>query len=216
MRRGLMVVALLAAASPAAAQDYEWAAGYNAGGVWFSAMNEGAGTGSELALDPGWIMGLQFERWLGSGRLGVRVNGALTERPLPLQGSTPDIGVWMADVDLLLRLLSPEPERTFNVFLSAGGGGVRYKLGSGDFLNLNEANASYPGNDKARWAATGGLGADFLTSWRWDEQPIGVRFEVVDHVTFKSPFTPISGGDFSAIHNVRFVIGLFSGFGVLR
>jgi hypothetical protein len=212
----LLAIAVVGASSPVAAQDYEWAAGYNVGGVWFSALNDGGGGGTELGLDAGWIVGLQFERWLGSGRLGMRVNGAITERPLTLPGQNRDIGVWVADADFMLRLMPADPERTFNMFVSAGGGMVRYKLGRGDFINIGDANASYPGDDDPEWAIAAGLGMDFLTSWRWDEQPIGIRFEVVDHYALESPFTPISGGDFSPIHNVRFVIGLFSGFGVLR
>jgi hypothetical protein len=214
-RGAMTALALAAAAAPAAAQDYGWAAGYNAGGVWFSPLNEG-GSGSELKLDAGWIMGLQVERWLGSGRVGLRVNGALTERPLPLAGRSPDIGIWMADAGVLLRLMPATPERAFNMFLSASGGAVRYKLGNGNFVNLDAADASYPGDDDPRWAVAAGLGADFITAWQWDNQPIGLRFEVVDHVAVKSPFNQISGGDFSPIHNVRFVIGVFSGFGVLR
>jgi hypothetical protein len=195
---------------------YSWAAGYNVGGVYFTPLNEGAGGALTLEFDPGWIVGLQFEHWFGSGRVGARANGAITERPLSLDGRDPNIGIWIADADVMLRFLPADSNRTFNMFLSAGVGGTRYKLGDGEFLNLETANASYPGDDDVRFAVSGGLGLDYITSWRWDGQPVGIRFEVVDNVVLESPFNPISGGDFSPIHNVRFVIGAFSGFGTLR
>lgn len=221
-RRGLAAIATAAAlaavaAAPARAQDYEWAAGYNAGGVMFTPLNSNSGSTADIELATGWILGLQFERWLGSGRLGLRVNGALTERELTIPGtSSPDIGVWMADADFLLRLLPATPGRTFNMYLIAGGGVVRYKLGDGDFVNYGAANASYRGNDPPRWAAVGGVGFDIITGWSWDREPIGIRIEAADHVALSSPFDPIDGGDFSPIHNVRFTIGAFTGFGLLR
>lgn len=211
-----LLIGALGASAPAAAQDYGWAAGYNAGGVLFTPLNENGG-GFEIKPATGWIVGLQFERWLGSGRIGLRVNGAITERPLELPaGVDPDIAIWMADADVLLRLLSADPGRSFNMFLSLGGGAVRYKLGDGDFLNFEGANASYPGNDRPRWSVNGGLGFDILTGWRWDDGPVGIRVEAVDHVALDSPFSPIAGDDFSPIHNLRVVIGAFTGFGVLR
>jgi len=201
----------------ARAQDYKYAAGWNAGGSYFTAMNAGAGSGSDITLDPGWIAGVQFESWTGSGRFGLRLNGALTERPLSLPGGDRSIGVWFADMDGLVRLLPAEPDRSFNLFVSVGAGLVQYRLGSGEQLAFVPANAAYDGDNSVRFAASGGLGADFITGWSWDAQPVGIRIEVVDHVAFSSPFSPLAqSGDFSPIHNARFVIGVFSGFGLLR
>ncbi len=216
-----LTIATLSPGKPAHAQDYTWAAAYNAGGVYFTKLNQNAGAVSGQApfnveLDPGWVIGLQFEHWFAGGRLGARVNGALTQRPLSLPGRSLDVDVWMLDADLLLRLLPAEPWRTFNPFLSLGLGGVRYKLGEGDFINFGAADATYPGKDDPRAAATGGIGFDFITAWRWDENAVGIRVEAVDHVTLDSPFRRQDGTDFGPIHNVRFVIGLFSGFGVLH
>jgi len=213
--------ALAFGAGSLAAQDYRTGVGYNAGGIWFSDLNSGA-TGeagiapAAIALDPGWIIGLQAEHWIGSGRIGGRLNGALTQRPLDLPGRDRDISVWMLDADLLLRLLPAEPDRVFNMFLSLGAGAVRYKLGSGDPVHFAAGDASHDGDDGPQLAAAGGVGFDFLTAWTWDRQPIGVRFEVVDHVSLESPLDPISGSDFSPVHNVRLVIGLFTGVGSLR
>jgi hypothetical protein len=218
---GLAVALTAAAAVPAWGQAYRFGAAWNAGGAWFSPLNGGAAgaagaVAQDLTFDPGWIAGLQFEQWFGSGRIGWRVNGAISERPLVSPGGKRDIGLWLADADVLLRLLPAAPERTVNVFLSAGAGFVDYKLGSGGAVVWESAGASYDGNEKARFAAAGGLGIDVLTGLRWDGEPIGIRFEVVDHVVLKSPFASLSGSDFDPIHNVRFVIGAFTGFGMLR
>jgi hypothetical protein len=213
----LALVGALSAATPAAAQDYRFGAGWNVGGAWFSPLNTGAsGQADDLKLDPGWIVGLQFEEWLGSGRLGLRANGALSERPLTTPDDKRDIGFWLLDADVMVRFLPADADRRVNLFLSAGAGLARYALGRGGSVVWQSAEASYDGNPKIKFAAAGGLGIDVLTSLRWDDEPIGIRFEVVDHVVLKSPFAPLSGGDFDPIHNVRFVIGAFTGFGLLR
>jgi hypothetical protein len=209
---------LLLAASPAAAQDYRYAASWNVGGAWFSPLNAGgAGAASavtDIQLDPGWIAGVQFEEWFGSGRAGFRVNGALSQRPLKLPGESRDIGLWLADADLMLRLLPATPERYVNAFISGGAGVVKYGLGSGRFLAYEDADAVYGGGKSARLAVAGGFGIDVVTSLRWDDDPVGFRIEIVDHMVVKSPFTSISGGDFDPVHNVRLVIGVFTGWGL--
>lgn len=217
----LSIAAMIGGAGQVSAQNYANGIGYNAGGVWFSEFNAGsAQVGSEapvdIGLDPGWIVGLQYDRWIGDGRFGARLNGALTSRPIDLPGPSRDIAVWMLDGDLLVRLLPPDVDRLFNMFISLGAGVVRYKLGNGELLALPAANAAHDGNDGAQFAANAGLGFDFLTAWDWDGSPVGIRFEVVDHVAIKSPFDPIAGDDFSPVHNVRFVIGAYTGFGLLR
>ena len=72
---GCLAVALLCLAansSPARAQAFANAAGFNAGGIWFSDFNAGSsGSPARIGLDPGWIVGLQFEHWFGSGILNV-------------------------------------------------------------------------------------------------------------------------------------------------
>lgn len=213
----LGTAAAFAVASPAAAQDYRFGAGWYVGGSWISPLNGGAtGQAEDIKFDIGWLAGVQFEGWIDTGRLGVRLNGALSERPLSTPDGKRDIGMWLLDADLLLRFLPAVPGRKVNVFLSAGAGLARYSLGRGNAVVWESADASYDGNPKARLAFTGGLGVDALTALTWDDEPIGVRFEVVDHLLLDSPFASISGGDFDPIHNVRFVISLFTGFGVRR
>ena len=60
----------LAAALPAGAagQDHRNAAGFNAGGVYFTQLNPSPaaidGTGArDIKMDPSWSIGLQFEQW---------------------------------------------------------------------------------------------------------------------------------------------------------
>lgn len=214
-----LTAALIAAPAPAAAQqDYAWAAGFYGGGMWFSALNDGGGPGTALELDPGWVAGVQGEHWFSAlgGHVGMRVNGEFTQRPLPLAEETRDIGIWMLDAELMLRLLPPTRSTRFNVFLSAGGGWVGYRLGDGPPRRFVDANAEYAGEQSPQWAAVGGLGFDIITGSWWDQQPVGVRVEALDHMVFESPFEPIDGDSFSPIHHVRLAIGLFSGFGVLR
>lgn len=212
-----LTLALAFMAAPTAAQDYRFAAGWNAGGAWFSSFNAGAGGGADdLSFDPGWIAGLQFEQYFGGGRIGLRANGALSERPLEVPGDKRDIGLWMVDADILLRLLPATSDRTVNAFLSAGAGLVKYNLGGPGIVLWESAGASFDGDDGAQFAVTGGFGIDIVTSLRWDGAPIGIRIEAVDHFLLDSPFAPLDGGDFDPVHNVRFVIGAFTGFGVLQ
>jgi hypothetical protein len=213
---------MMAGPGDASAQDYRNAASWNAGGIFFSSMNPDAGlfegqSAHELKLDPGWLVGVQFEHWFGSGRVGARVNGALTQRPLDLPGVNRSIGVWMADADLMLRLLPARAGHTIVPYLGVGGGLVRYKLGRGEFLNFATANALYDGDDDPRLAGNAFVGFDILTGLRWDgDSPVGFRIEVADHVTLDSPFEEAGGDRFPSIHNVRIVLGVFSGFGLLR
>jgi hypothetical protein len=134
--------------------------------------------------------------------------------------STPDgkrdVGLWFLDADFMVRFLPADPDRLVNVFVSGGAGLARYSLGRGPALVWESADASYDGDPTVHLAAAGGLGLDALTPLTWDDEPIGVRFEVVDHLVFSSPFDPVSGGSFDPIHNIRFMIGVFTGFGLRR
>lgn len=223
--RHAAAVSLAALVLPAAAagQDHRYAAGYNAGGIYFTQLNPSpgqvdGGSARDLTMDPGWVIGLQFEKWFGGGRLGARVNGAITERGLEVPGRSPrDVGFWLADASVLLRILAPEAGRRVAPFLSAGVGAVQYRLGDGDVLNYVAAASVYDGNDAARFAVNGGLGFDIMTSLSWDGEPIGIRIEGTDHVALESPFRELATGDrYGLVHNVRVTLGVFTGFGVLR
>ena len=206
-----------------AGQDHRNAAGFNAGGVYFTQLNPSPGSidggaARDLTLDPSWVIGLQFEQWYGSGRIGARLNGALTQSGLEVPGRSPrDIGFWLADAAVLLRLLPAESGRGVAPFVSAGAGLVKYKLGDGDVLQYTPSAAVFDGDDRPRFAVTGGLGFDIRTGMNWDGEPIYVRLEGTDHVALNSPLRELAGGDrYGLVHNVRVTLGVFTGFGVLR
>jgi hypothetical protein len=218
-----VTLAALLVPAAVAAQDYRYSAGYNAGAVYFTNLNPSAPTiegqaARDITLETTWVMGLQFEQWFGSGRLGARIEGAVTESNLEVPGRTPrDVGVWLADVSLLLRVLSADPENTVAPYIRGGVGLVGYGLGDGDVLNYLPAGAVYDGNDAARFSPIAGIGFDIMTGWRWDDEPIGFRIEATDHMALESPFRDFGTGErFGMIHNVRVTLGIFTGFGVLR
>lgn len=214
---------LLCAATPALAQDHRHAAGFNAGGIYFTPFNPSptgleGGSAADLALDPSWTVGLQAERWWGSGRVGGRINGALGQSPFSAPDRpTRDIGYWLADAALLLRFLPAEPGRSVAPFISAGAGVVKYRLGSGEPVQFPGAGAVFHGDDRVLFAVTGGLGFDIRTPLSWDGEPIFVRLEGTDHVALESPFRePDTGDRYGVVHNARVTLGLFTGFGLLR
>ncbi len=210
-RLGLVVMA-----APAAAQDYSSTVDYYGGAIFFGKWN-GSGSGT-FAMQPsaGWVVGLQAEKWLGSGQLGLRFNTAYTKRPLSLpEGRDRNLAIGLGDVGLVLHLLPVSSGPTVAPYLSVGGGFVYYGLGAGEPILFPTANAKYEGGGHLEPAAAGAFGIDIPTGLRWDEDVVGVRLEVGDHVT-RSPLKPITGSDFSPVHNVRVLLGIFAGVGSLR
>jgi hypothetical protein len=222
--RPLAAAALAALLVPglAAGQDHRFGAGFNTGGIYFTQLNPSPGSingaaGRDLTMDPSWVVGLQFERWYGSGRLGARLNGAFTQSGMEVPGRSPrDIGYWLADASLLLRFLAAEPDRGVAPFLSAGVGVVKYKLGDGDVLQYTPSASVFDGDDSPRLAVAGGIGFDIRTGWNWDDEPVWVRLEGTDHIALKSPLRELATGDrYGLIHSFRVTLGVFTGFGVL-
>jgi hypothetical protein len=199
-----VVAALLCllAAAPARAQDHDGSIGYGGGGIWFGDFDD-RGT---LALDPGWLVDAHAERWYLS-RLGVRVHGAFTQRPLQTPQDTREIRTWLLDAGVVLRLLPARPGRAVAPFLSLGGGVVSYELGRGTRLAIEE-DLVYPGDTNRQLAGVAGLGIDFLPRWSLLDTRLGVRLEVADHVVLKSPFESAAGESFGPIHNLRLTLSL--------
>jgi hypothetical protein len=200
--------ALLAmAAAPVLAQDHSTAAGYGGGFVNFGALNPDAGA-EELLMDAGWIMTAFGETWhVAGGRMGARLNGAWTQRPLDLGGDDiRDINTWMLDASLLLRLLPPRPGGGVAPFLRAGGGLIHYGLGTGPPQFYTEQGVVYSGDDQMQWTAVFGGGIDIVPGGlRIGGTPLGLRVEVADHVVFRSPFRGIDDdARLGPIHNLRF------------
>ncbi len=208
---------LLAAALPAGAQTYSSSASYNAGAIFFGKWNKASSAGT-IALSPaaGWVVGLQAEKWLGSGQLGLRFEGAYTHRPLELpEGRDRNLAIGLGDAGLVLRLLPVAATPTVTPYLSAAAGFIYYGLGAGSELLFPTANARYEGGNHLEPAAVGAFGFDIPTSLRWDGDPVGIRLEGSD-VVARSPLRPISGASFGPVHNFRVVLGVYAGVGSLR
>jgi hypothetical protein len=208
-RSFLITFILAAVATHAVAQDHTTAAGYGIGFIRPGALNPGA-PGGELALDAGWVATAFGEAWnAAGGRMGARVNGAFTQRPLQVGEDARDINTWMLDASIIARLLPPLPDNVINPFLSAGGGLVSYGLGSGGPLFFPDAGVTYPGDDQVQWALVGGAGLDITPAgFRLGANPLGIRLEVADHVVLRSPFRGEDGERLGPIHNFRAGISL--------
>jgi len=193
---------LLAAATPAGAQDYAGSIGYGGGGIWFGDLDEG-GT---LALEAGWLADGHIECWYG-GHLALRAHAAFTQRPLRLPESSRTINTWLVDGGLLLHLLPAREGRSFAPFVSVGAGVVNYGLGRGRELALGE-ELVYPGDEDRQLAGTAGVGVDLLPAWTWFNTHIGLRLEAADHLVLHSPFRSAAGEEFGPVHNVRLTLSL--------
>jgi opacity protein-like surface antigen len=109
-------------AAPADAQDfpdYKFDLGINGGFAWYSDMLDDAHLGNDaedVKLESGWIVGLNGTYWF-TPRVGLRANGAFSERPLVL-GSydeisgndntdlVNDVNLWSVSGDLMYRPLA--------------------------------------------------------------------------------------------------------------
>jgi hypothetical protein len=210
LRRALLLASLLLpAASAALAQDHDTAAGYGAGFLSPGRLNPGAG-GTDLALDAGWVLTAFGETWhAAGGRVGARLNGAFTQRPLQVAGESRDISTWMADASLLLRLLPPREGRVVAPFVSGGAGIIHYGLGRGVPSPFPDEGVLYPGDAERQVTLVGGAGLDVVPGgFRAFGTPLGVRLEVADHVALRSPFRTLDGGRLGPIHNLRFGVSL--------
>lgn len=202
------VAALLVLGTAGAeAQQFSGAVGYGAGGAWFSPFNRGS-DGSTLDLGPGWVLSAHVDQWLGAGRLGGRLSGTFSQRPLDGAPEPRDINVWAASAAAMLRPLPPRPERRLAPFLAVGAGVVSYGLGEGVPVVVPEAGTVYPGGGERQVAAVLGAGIDLFPALAWHEVPLGIRVELADHVTRESPFTRIGGGAYGAVHNVTLTVGI--------
>jgi hypothetical protein len=205
----LILAALAAAPVPALAQRYDHAAGYGAGAISFGAFNADAG-GNELALAAGWVAHLFGEGYTGEGNLGWRISGGFTKRPLTYADESRNVSTYIADAGLIFRPSALQRESSVSPFVTVGIGVISYALGqSGRPVLVEEANVFYPGNDQRQWMATAGAGIDVLPAgFRFGDVPLGLRFDVADHVTLRSPFETFDGNRPGPIHNIRFGVSL--------
>jgi hypothetical protein len=215
------LVALVAVSiSPAWAQDYQSSVGWNAGAIMTTSLNDGAadaGAAVDLKPDLTWALGVHWDRWLGNGQVGLRVQGGMARHVLPWSQGDRTIQVFMADVDLLLRAVSPSPYRTVLPFIGGGVGLIHWGLGDGPVTTFNPAGASYLGDERPQLMAVAGVGIDLITPWQWGEGPLVIRLEGRNHLQFASPFDPANPEqeDFGMIHNAVVSLGLHTGMGAL-
>lgn len=217
--RAAAVAALLVplVVAHAQAQNYRTAWGLYGGGFGTTALNSG-GSPENIFLKPGWIAGTQFEGWLGQGRFGLRLNGAFTDRPFRHADSEAygNVNTYLVDLNGLIRLARPEPDRVWAPFLNLGVGVVHYNPG-GDHtgVQMPQGGAYWLNDPETVVAGVVGLGTDIFPGARVGT-PVGLRIEAADHIAFQSPLHEIGTEDrFGAVHNIRVTAGLHFLFGEL-
>ncbi|MGD8362379.1 MAG: hypothetical protein PVJ04_13215 [Gemmatimonadota bacterium] len=212
-------LALALFASPAAGQGYKYSVGWSGGAFLTTSLNNGAAAqeGGDLKPDMSWAGAMFFDHWLGSGRVGGRLHGALGQQTIPWIQGDRDIQVYEIDVTLMLRFAPATLDRTVSPFLSLGGGVIHWGMGDGPVTSYLPAAASYDGTQNFDLIAVGGLGFDIITPWSWGDGPLIVRLEGRDHVQFNSPFDPLDAdaSKFGIIHNIYASLGVHTGIGVL-
>src|SRR5688572_17838224 len=195
--KGLTLAAVIAGASaaPAAAQQKAWGFGFH--GSWLSSgeLAEAEPSDTDLKLKDGWTVGGGAEWWLGSRRVGLRLDGAFTQRPWLLEfGEDSDfpqderdeatqelnqfgeVDTWFADASLMLRLLPATVDRRFAPFISGGIGLIHWDHeGETAALDLPEANVRIYGEDQTEMALAVGLGADIFFT-----ESVALRLEAKD------------------------------------
>jgi len=225
MRRYLITALSLlglvaAAATPVMAQSYKSSVGWNAGVLYSTSLNDGATGGEGLVdLKPEltWMAGAHYDRWMGGGQLGYRLQLGFAKQEIEWIQGRRGIYVYRGDFGVMLRPAAPTPERTLLPFVTGGVGFVRWAMGNGAPTTFNSAGASYSGDERFQLTAIAGVGFDFITPWHWGEGPVIVRLEGRNHFQFSSPFDPVNpeDPDFGLINNISVVLGLHTGLGLL-
>ena len=189
---GLALGAFLAfSGTPVKAQDYQWSAGWSAGVLKTTSLNDGASGGVDLAPGATWSIGLHVDRWVGSGRLGVRFQTSVSDQDVDWTQGTRSISMYGADVGVMLRPMAPSPDRAVSLFFSAGVGLVRWGLGDGPTTSFTSASASYLGDEGFQLMGVGGLGFDIKTPWTWDNAPLMVRLEATNTIAGSDSIAPL-------------------------
>ena len=186
----LLAVIAVAPVSPAPAQSYTSGLGLTLGGSVHSNLTPGLT--SETRFQSGWIVGLQYERWIGTGRTGVRLNTLFTQRLLDTSPGG-DYNVVMADVGLMVRMLPPRPSRVVTPFAYVGLGATHY----GSVAGTGPIAGGVYGEHVVRPHLLASIGADVASSG-----PVGIRLELGDQVVLPSiGYSPAFDG-FPNVHNL--------------
>lgn len=204
-------------ATPAHAQTYRGAAGWSVGALYSTSLNDGSSGSVDLEPEIAPMVSFHVDHWWGSGRTGVRLQLGASQPELDWIQGARDIAVYTADVNLMVRLLTPSPENRVIPHLAIGAGGIWWLLGDGPTTTFADAGVVYDGQEGVEPTGVASLGLDFLMPWQWDENPILLRFEARDVVQFGSPFDPTSADDddFGIVHNLGVTLGIHTGIGLL-
>ena len=195
-------VLLLGASAPLAGQRYGGAFGVYGGGSWISDLLPDDDA-VEARLAPSWLAGVQIERWLGSGRVGLRLGAEYTERELENRVGS-DFNLYSGELSLLFRLLPTDVRRSFAPYFAVGGGAAVFNAGAGP-----DPTVGYHEDPVTRPMATIGLGADLFA-----RSPVGFEIEVADRILIESPFgDPATSSRVRPVHQAtaRLVLEVRSG-----
>lgn len=200
----LIALTMLAIATGASAQTSRAGLTVLGGGSVHGDLTPGL---ASTVFQPGWMAGLHAERWLGAGRAGLRLNGTFTRRAL--EDEAGDFNVYMADVDLMLRLLPVRPSRKLAPYIALGGGGTHYAP-VGDSPPI--AGGAYGEDPVYRPHLLAAFGVD-----AFGRAGSGLRIEFADQIVFPSVGeSPETVGGMPATHNLVLTAGLQLGLGRLR
>jgi len=195
------------------AQAHGWAAGFTVGGSWISDLNPGAASDA-IGVSPGVgaFFGIHGDRWYGeAGRLGIRYQGAYQQPRFDWTPGERKIDAASVDVSGLFRLIAPADAGAALPYVTAGLGGIWYDLGRGESTFFGAADAYHDGSSRVLPMATFGVGVDLDFPWQWQRDPMRLRVEVADHMTFGSPLRQTSDESrYGPVHHVRFSVGLHS------
>lgn len=180
---------ILATTVPLEGQSFRQSVGFHGGGSWFSELSPTEGVETKLATS--WLAGLQIERWFGRGRVGIRLNGAFSERLLDT-GDHSTFNLYASDLSLLFRLLPPNTRRGIVPYIGIGGGAMMFNSATGPSVASN-----FYTDPTIKPMARAMIGTDLFAS-----SPVGLQLEVADQVFFDSPFgVPGAASEFRPIHH---------------
>lgn len=155
------------------------------------------GISATTRLEPGWVLGLQYEHWFGRGRTGVRVNTLFTQRMLD-DPVWHDYNIFMGDIDLMVRLLSLDDDRVVAPFAVLGIGATHYGTVAG---SAPIAGGRY-GENVVRAHILAALGFDIATT-----TSTGIRVEAGDNIVLPAlGYSPTVSG-FPLVHNLVVTLG---------
>jgi hypothetical protein len=214
--KGLTTAALFAAAmtAPASAQTKSW--GFGVHGAYFKsgtlAKNETTNDASavRLQMDNNSMWGGNLEYWFPGARWGLRGNFDYSKSMFIYDRNTDDdaipdesfdddetdaVGlgdnsIYAGDANIMLRLLSPTPDRRFAPFLSLGGGWMTWDQatdGQSVDIQLPTVDAQIQGNSQSEPVVTGSIGTDIFFT-----DNIALRLEAKDYWNPASPYLKLS------------------------